>query len=100
VVQVEAGNRDVTVRFFASIREIFGQKEAVLSTDEAATVGEVLRHLCSTPERKRGVFAEAGAVRSDVIVLLNGRNIVFLGGLHAPLQSGDVVSVFPPVKGG
>ena len=90
----------VTVRFFASVKEIFGQKEAVLATDEAPTVGDALRGVCSTLERERAVFEGTDALRSDLILLVNGRNIAFLGGLAAPLRSGDVLSVFPPVKGG
>jgi molybdopterin synthase sulfur carrier subunit len=90
----------VTVRFFASVREIFGQKEAVLTTDEAPTVGRALREVCDSRERQRAVFESSDTVRPDLILLVNGRNIAFIGGLRAPLQSGDVLSVFPPVKGG
>jgi molybdopterin converting factor small subunit len=39
-------------------------------------------------------------LRPALIVLLNGRNIAFLGGLQAVLQEGDEVAVFPPLKGG
>ena len=97
---MEAGDRDVTVRFFASIKELFGRRETLLRGDEASTVGMALGRVCSTPARTRGVFAAEGKVRPDVVVLLNGRNIVFLQGLGTPLQSGDVVSLFPPIKGG
>ena len=82
------------------MKEIFRQKEALLSPGEAPTVGEALRQMCSTPERQRGVFAAEDVVRSDVLVLLNGRNIAFLDGLRTSLQSGDVLSIFPPVYGG
>ena len=91
---------DVIIRFFATVRATFGQKEAVLRTDEASTVGKALRRVCNTLERERGIFADSDRLRPDLIVLLNGRNIAFLGGLAAPLEKGDVVSVFPPVKGG
>ena len=97
---MEAGDGEVTVRFFASIKELFGRREALLRTDEASTVGMALARACSTPAHTRGVFAAEGKVRPDVTVLLNGRNIVFLQGLLTPLQSGDVVSLFPPIKGG
>ncbi len=93
-------HRDVSVRFFASIKELFGQKEAQLSSAAVPTVGEALGQLCLTPARWRGVFAAENVVRADVLVLLNGRNIVFLDGLGTELQSGDVLSLFPPLKGG
>ncbi len=99
-MHMEAGTRNVTFRFFASIKDLFGQKVAWLNSADAPTVGAALAQLCSTPARERGVFAAEGVVRSDVVVLLNGRNIVFLDGLHTSLQSGDVVSLFPPIRGG
>ena len=97
---MNAGNRAVTVRFFASIKEIFGQKEAAVASDQAPTVGKALRQVCTTPERERGIFLDGYTLRSDLIVLVNGRNVFFLGGLAATLHDGDVVSIFPPVKGG
>lgn len=97
---MDAGSQDITVRFFAAIRQIFGQKEAMLSPNDAATVGEALRQVCNTLDRERGLFVDADQLRSDLIVLVNGRNIAFLGGLAAPLNDGDVVAIFPPVKGG
>jgi sulfur-carrier protein len=100
MVQVGTANRDVTIRFFASMKEVFGQKEAALTADEAPTVGKALRRVCNTAERERGVFRDAQTLRSDLIVLVNGRNVFFLGGLAATLHDGDVVSIFPPIKGG
>jgi sulfur-carrier protein len=94
------GTEEITVRFFASLKDIFKQKEAGLGTDQASTVHEALDHVCTTRERRRGVFTDSGGLQPDVLVLVNGRNIVFLEDLATPLQSGDVVSVFPPVKGG
>jgi molybdopterin synthase sulfur carrier subunit len=94
------GAEDITVRFFASLKDIFKQKEAVVTTDRASIVLEALDRVCTTPERRRGVFADTGALQPDVLVLVNGRNIVFLEDLATPLHAGDVVSVFPPVKGG
>ena len=34
-------------------------------------------------------MGEEGVLWPDLIVLVNGRNIAFLGGRHAPLKSGD-----------
>jgi len=36
----------------------------------------------------------------DAIVLVNGRNIAYLGMLEAPLQDTDTVAIFPIVAGG
>jgi len=94
------GAEEITIRFFASFKDIFKQKEAGVRTDQASTVHEALDHVCTTRERRRGVFTDSGALQPEVLVLVNGRNIVFLEDLATPLRSGDVVAVFPPVKGG
>lgn len=100
VKDVEAGSRDITVRFFSSIRATFGQKEALMSLEDASTVLAVLTKLCTTPPRRQAIFNGSGEVRSDILLLCNGRNVAFLNGVQTPLSAGDVLSVFPPVKGG
>lgn len=94
------GSQDITVRFFANLKDVFRQKEAGLSADQASTVQEALDRVCTTRERRRGVFTDSGALQPELLVLVNGRNIVFLEDLATPLHGGDVVAVFPPVKGG
>ena len=36
----------------------------------------------------------------EIIMLINGRHVAHLGGIHAKLLPGDVVSIFPVVAGG
>ena len=91
---------EITVRFFASMKDIFERKEARVSRDEAPDVGKLLKRLCTSRKMERGIFADSGGLRPAVIVLLNGRNIAFLGGLEAALHEGDEVAIFPPLKGG
>jgi molybdopterin synthase sulfur carrier subunit len=97
---MDAGNQDIAVRFFASMKDMFGRKEARVSRDEAPDVGTLLKRLCTGPEMERGIFADSDNLRPAVIILLNGRNIAFLGGLDAVLQAGDEIAIFPPLKGG
>ena len=35
-----------------------------------------------------------------IIILVNGRNVLYLQGLDTPLEAGDEVSIFPMVAGG
>jgi MoaD family protein len=97
---MDAPSQDVMVRFFASMKDVFERKEARVSHDEAPDVGTLLKRLCLNPVMERAIFADSGSLRPAVIVLLNGRNIAFLGGLGALLQEGDEVAIFPPLKGG
>ena len=72
----------------------------MLAPTEARTVGSALHRVCVTPERERALFSASNALRRELVVLVNGRNIAFLGGLAVPLRDGDVVFVFSPLKGG
>ena len=97
---MDAPSQDVVVRFFASMKDVFERKEARVSRDEAPDVGTLLKRVCTNLEMERAIFADSSTLRPALIVLLNGRNIAFLGGLQAVLQEGDEVAVFPPLKGG
>jgi MoaD family protein len=39
-------------------------------------------------------------LRDYILVLLNGRNIVFLKGMETPLKQEDVIAISPPLAGG
>ena len=41
-----------------------------------------------------------GELNPDYRVLIDGRNVVFLGGLEAEVRDGSRVVVFPPAGGG
>jgi molybdopterin converting factor small subunit len=43
---------------------------------------------------------EDGKPRSDIVIMINGRNIYFLNGLDTKLKHGDVVLIMPIVVGG
>ena len=90
----------VTVRLFAGLRYLFGQKESRVAIGQAADIGRLLEVLCTTPEQRHGLLDESGGIREGFLVLLNGHNIAFLGGAGATLHDGDEVAIFPPIAGG
>lgn len=81
----------VTVKLYASLREVAGEKE--FST-EAATIKAMLKQ---AEERYGPGFAEKLKVTT---ILVNGNNIAHLQWRNTRLQDGDVVSLFPPLGGG
>lgn len=88
------------LRFFANYREAVGQKTVDWDVEDGDTVGDLLRALEAEYDELDGELIEDGSVRSQVNILLNGRNVLHEDGLATPFSDGDTVSVFPPVAGG
>ncbi|MBU6465825.1 MAG: molybdopterin converting factor subunit 1 [Burkholderiales bacterium] len=82
---------NLTVRYFASIREAAGTASELLDT-EAGTIAELRAELRS----RGGALAEALAPGRAVRMALNQQ----LVHEHAGLTEGDEVAFFPPVTGG
>lgn len=87
-------------RYFATIRDLTGENEARLDP-APATLADLLESLA---ERYgggfRGAVFDGAALSAAVMVLVNGHNACFTGGLETPLDDNDEVSLFPPVGGG
>ncbi len=99
-VSMEVANGKVTVRFLASLKEVFREKEVSVDLEQARNVDELLHAVCTTPEQTRTIYAQSGSVRSDITVLVNGRNAAFLARWDTALHEGDLITVFLPTAGG
>ena len=93
----------VTVRYFATLREITGIREEQVELQNNAKAEELLNQLV----RKHGsrfeeyvVEEKTGAVRAHILFLIDGTSLNSLGGLEARLADGCVVAIMPPVGGG
>ncbi len=89
----------MTVRFFATLRDRFGARREV-DLARAQSVEQLVQTLGDSPTRERELRDSSGRLRKDIVFLVNGRNIIFLGGAETRLRPGDSVDVFPPVFGG
>jgi molybdopterin converting factor small subunit len=76
-------------------------------TDGAKSVqgaGETLDELFSDIDARhdglRGRLVDGSGLRRFINVYLNDEDVRFLGGLAAPVQDGDTVTVLPAVAGG
>jgi len=82
------------------IRSCTGEAECRLA-DAPADLRELLTALA---QRYGASFRDAvftGAELAEaIIILVNGRNVRYLGGLGTPLAADDEVSIFPMVAGG
>ena len=81
----------ITIRYFASIREAMGTGSEALDTT-AATVGALRTELMARSEAAATALAEGKAVRMAL-------NQDMCQG-DALLKAGDEVAFFPPVPGG
>ena len=90
----------VVVRLFSSVKAAFGQPEISVPCERDSDLHSVLLRLCDTPARQGALFLDSGLLRTELQVLVNGRNIAFLKGLQTTLNGGDEVSIFPPMYGG
>ena len=100
----------MTVKYFATIRSYTGEPERRLD-DVPADLRELLATLAQRygTSFRQAVFANAGASGAElpsaelsdaIIILVNGRNVLYLQGLDTPLEADDEVSIFPLVAGG
>ena len=88
------------VKYFATIRTYTGENARQVD-DPHATLGPLLETLATRygTRFRRAVFA-GDELSPEIIILVNGRNVVYSGRLKAPLAADDEVSIFPMVAGG
>jgi sulfur-carrier protein len=90
----------MTVRYFATIRTYTGESERRLD-DVPTTLRELLTALAARYGARFRDAAFAGVeLNPEIIILVNGRNVLYLRGLDTPLTRDDEVSIFPMVAGG
>ncbi|MHA1912513.1 MAG: MoaD/ThiS family protein [Candidatus Kariarchaeaceae archaeon] len=90
----------VLVKLFSNYRPLFEETEYIL---EVATVLEAIEELdkISGGVFKKEVLEKDGeTIIPRNIVLVNGRKVNFLDGVHTKVTSEDRLSIFPPTGGG
>jgi sulfur-carrier protein len=88
------------VKYFATVRTNTGENERRVD-DPPATLGPLLETLSARygTAFRRAVFV-GDKLSPEIIILVNGRNVLYSGQLQAPLAADDEVSIFPMVAGG
>jgi len=88
------------VRFFAYLRDYTNCPET--DVQDAPTVGDLARILGERygAKFKNELITPSGEPGSEIVIMVNGRHVVHLGGLDAQLKDSDVVQIFPLVAGG
>lgn len=91
----------VTVRTFGPLTSLIDGHQVQVELP-GATVGDLLMELVARfGDQVRKYLYPKGNELSDLLfILVNGKNIVHLGGTAAPLDDGDIVSILPITAGG
>ena len=91
----------IQVTFFATLRQIVGQKTVDFSINEGSTVRQLIDEIIRCyPGLERELIDEHGELYEHNHVIINGRDINFLDqGIETLITSKDRVSVFPAIGG-
>lgn len=90
------------VHFFATLRQIVGQKTVDIDLPEGATIRQLVDEILrSYPLLRKELVSENGQLYGHVHVFVNGRDAPFLDdALETVLKPDDKITVFPAVGGG
>ncbi len=89
------------VRVYATLRPIVGGATVDVTTAAGDTFRVLLEELVTRwPAMQRELFDREGRLSTGIHILLDGRDIRYLGGLDLPIPAQGEIRIFPPVGGG
>jgi len=92
----------MNVTFYATFRDITGQKTVDIDVPEHATIRQLVNAIVKRfPDMQDKLLQDNGNLRGYVHVFINGRDAPFLEDqMDTITQPEDSISVFPAVGGG
>ncbi len=93
---------EVVVKLHGDLREKAGTEAIKFSIEEGETVDKLLIKLGKRhPNLLEAILdPRTGELKPYLNILLNGRRIQQLRGIHTKLKHRDELAIFPPVAGG
>lgn len=90
------------VNFYATLRDIVGQKSVMFTADGETTIGQLVEQMVTRyPALRRELFDSDGNLYGHVHVFVNGRDVPYLENqMDTVLRPDDKINVFPAVGGG
>jgi sulfur-carrier protein len=90
------------VSFYATLRQIVGQKTVDVDFPDGATVSQLIAAIVAAyPDLRPALLDENGDLFSHIHFFVNGRDVLYLENhVDTVLHPDDVITVFPPVGGG
>ena len=89
----------VNVRVFDVLVPILGKKHNLELKDDSS-IGTLINMIIENEGLNRDIVYNELFGTEDVAIILNGKNIDILEGVHTILHDGDEVIFFPPAVGG
>jgi molybdopterin synthase sulfur carrier subunit len=90
----------VTVKFFATVREVTGVKSMEVQADTIRGLLDTLNATYGERFTSAVMDADTGKLKQFYSCMVNGKRIELLNGYETRLSDNDAVALFPPVGGG
>jgi molybdopterin synthase sulfur carrier subunit len=91
----------IRVRFFGDLRKNIDKRWMIVEVPQDSTLHELISNIANNLDSSfLDKVVEKNAVRSEIRILVNGRNINYLNKLNTKLSDGDVVTIMPIAGGG
>jgi molybdopterin synthase sulfur carrier subunit len=90
----------VTVKFFATVREVTGVKSIVVQADTIKDLLDTLNATYGKSFTSAVMDVDTGKLKQFYSCMVNGKRIELLNGYETKLSDNDAVALFPPVGGG
>jgi molybdopterin converting factor small subunit len=90
----------VRIKILNILKELVGDKVVIPLEKEGATLREVLERLCGERDDVRKWIFRRGEISQDLIILINGVGMNFLGYENAKIKNDDEILILPAIAGG
>jgi molybdopterin synthase sulfur carrier subunit len=92
----------ITVKFLGALRHVSGASELALNIKGALSIKDLMNEIVrEVPALKPSlIHQQLEDLRSNTLILVNGREISVLNGLETNLKNGDEIVFVPVVHGG
>ncbi|MCD6529673.1 MoaD/ThiS family protein [Candidatus Bathyarchaeota archaeon] len=93
----------VKIKLFGAFRELLNKETVVLNLEGGSTVKDAVCELACQSDQKMildRIFNRKEDVRSEIVILVKGRNIENFRGFETKVEENDVIYIFLLASGG
>jgi MoaD family protein len=92
----------ILIRFLAHAKEAMNKESTELSISDGETIEQVLDSLTERfgDPLQKVFFKKDGSISENLVIFVNGRNVLTEKSLKTLVKNGDQVLIFTPIAGG